>query len=460
MPDTEFDVVTIGAGGGGYPGALRLARAGMRVLMIDPKGTLGGNCLAEGCVPSKAIREMAALAGTHARLAGDPSERIDYTRIIAHKDAVQDARYAQHARELAQSPLVTMRKGLARIRDAHTVTVDDDSGTATIKTRYLIVASGADVLIPSLPGAALCLTSRDLFRRDPTLKERPASMIVIGGGAIGVETASFFAALGSQVTILQRAAALLPGMDTDMVATLTGLLDPRIQIVTNADVSAIERSADGGMRVHYTREGAAAHVEAAVAIMAIGRAPVIPEGFAQLGLAYDRHGISVDSAMRTKLPHVYACGDVNGRLPLFHVAQRESLIAAHNILSGDTPCDYMDYAAVPSALFTIPGAAQVGVTRSLAATRSDMELIESVYDFHGDARAQIAGSTGGGIHLFFEPGNLRLRGGWIVGIDADQLVGEIGLAVAAGLSAYDLARFPNQHPMAAEGITQAARAIV
>ncbi len=459
MPDADFDVVTIGAGGGAYPAALRLARAGLRVLMTDPKGALGGNCLAEGCIPSKAMREVAAHVRLHARLTGDPAG-IGYERIIAHKDDVQATRYAQHERELAGAPQVTLRRAMARFVDRHTVVVDDGVGRTAIKARHIIVASGADVLVPALPGADLCLTSRDLFGRDPRLTERPASMVIIGGGAIGVETASFFAALGTTVTILQLGSQMLSGMDTDMVATLQALLDPAIRIVSDAGVTAVERTREG-VRVHYMHAGKPSHTEAAVAVMAIGRRPVIPEGFGALDLAFDQHGIRVDAAMQTGAPHIYACGDVNGRLPLFHVAVRESLVASHNILARDTPCDYMDYTAVPITLFTIPAAAQVGLTGAAArAGASDTVLVESAYAFREDARAQMTGDTGGGIHLFFEAGNLRLRGGWVVGVDADQLIGQIGVAVAAGLSAYDLARFPDQHPMAAEGISHAARALV
>ena len=459
MADGEFDVVTIGAGGGAYPAALRLARAGLRVLMTDPKGALGGNCLAEGCIPSKAMREVISHLRAHARLTGDTA-RIGYERIVAHKDATQTTRYAQHAREVAAAPGVTLRKAVARFADRHTLLVDDDLGRTTVSAQHIIIASGADVFVPTLPGAELCLTSRDLFHYSPTLTKQPASMIIIGGGAIGVETASFFAALGTQVTILQRGPQILAGMDTDMVAALRTLLDPGIRVVLDASVTAVERTPDG-VRVRYTCQGQPLHEEAAVAVMAIGRRPVIPEGFGALGIDMDRRGIRVDAAMRTTAPHIFACGDVNGRLPLFHVAVRESLVAGHNILARGTACDYMDYTAVPSTLFTIPAAAQVGVTGA-AAEKGTLpgELIESVYPFCDDARAQMRGETGGGIHLFFEAGNLRLRGGWVVGIDADQLIGEIGLAVAAGLSAYDLARFPDQHPMAAEGISHAARALL
>ena len=456
MPDAKYDVVTIGAGGGAYPAALRVARSGRRVLLVDPHGALGGNCLAEGCVPSKAMVEVAAHGRRHARLTGDTAG-IAYAHALAHKEAVQATRYAQHARELAAQPGVTLQRGMARFLDRHRLVVEDEAGSTIVEVRHIIVASGADAFIPPLPGADLCLTSRDLFARKPTLTERPASVVIIGGGTIGMETASLFAALGTSVTLLQRGPRMLAGMDANMVTTLLTLLDPGIRLVYDAEVTAIERSS-GGVRVRYSRGGAFVQEEAAVAIMAIGRRPVVPEGFGALGLAFDQRGIQVDATLRAGTSPIYACGDVNGRQPLFHVAVRESLVAGHNILAGDTPCDYMDYAAIPNTIFTMPAAAQVGLTDAGGA--SGVSLIESTYAFADDARAQICGETGGGLHLFFEEGSLRLRGGWVVGVDAAQLIGEIGVAVAAGLSAHELARFPDQHPMAAEGISHAARALL
>ncbi len=400
--------------------------------------------------------EVAAHGRRHAGLTGDTAG-IAYARAVAHKEAVQATRYAQHARELAASPGVTLQTGMARFLDRHRLVVDSESGSTTVEARHIIVASGADAFIPPLPGAELCLTSRDLFARKPMLTERPASVLIIGGGAIGMETACLFAALGTPVTLLQRGPQMLTGMDADMVATLLPLLDPGIRLVSNAEVTAIERSSVG-VRVRYSRGGAPAQEEAAAAILAIGRRPVVPEGFGALGLAFDRRGIPAGATLQAGAPHIYACGDVNGRQPLFHVAVRESLVAAHNILAGDTPCDYMDYAAIPNTVFTMPAAAQVGLTGAGGA--SGVSLVESAYAFADDARAQICGETGGGLHLFFEEGGLRLRGGWVVGVDAAQLIGEIGVAVAAGLSAYELARFPDQHPMAAEGISHAARALL
>nr|WP_308390125.1 FAD-dependent oxidoreductase [Acidithiobacillus sp. AMEEHan] len=159
MGETVVDLLCIGAGGAAYPAAFRLARVGHRVLMVDPKGVMSGNCLYEGCVPSKAVREMASLAGALGRFGTQLglAERLapDYTAIVQHKDRVQERRYAQHAQELAAQPGIELRKGVARILDPHTVQIDDERGSEKIQCHHILIASGSDVFVPPIPGPSI-----------------------------------------------------------------------------------------------------------------------------------------------------------------------------------------------------------------------------------------------------------------------------------------------------------------
>ncbi|MEL5849546.1 MAG: dihydrolipoyl dehydrogenase [Candidatus Igneacidithiobacillus chanchocoensis] len=458
----ELDLLTIGAGGAAYPAAFRLAKAGAQVLMVDPKGVMSGNCLYEGCVPSKAVWETAELAQAQQRfqtlgLSGET--RVDYAAIVAHKDAIQARRYAQHAEELAAVSNLTLVKGVARLLDPHTVQVDGEQGEERYHCRNIIIASGSDVFVPPLPGAELALTSHDLYKPDPTLKTLPEHMLVVGGGYIGLETASFFAALGSRVTLLQKGDQLLAGMDPEMVALLLPLLSPRISILTGVDVQAIEKSSDDKRSLRYLRDGQEQVLEGDAVLLAVGRRPILPEGTAAIGIAADRHGISVGPSLQTRYPHIYACGDVNGRVPLFHAAVRQSLVAAHNILGGNQACDYADFRNVPTTIFTLPAAAYIGITPAVAA-KEGRTLVSASYAFAEDSRAQILERMEGEIRLFFEPGSLRLLGAWVVGIDAGNLIGQIGTAIVGGHTAYNLARFADQHPMSAEGIGKAARSLL
>lgn len=455
-----IDVITLGAGGAAYPAAFRLARAGRRVVMVDPKGVMSGNCLAEGCVPSKAVREVAqhySVARRFGRFGLMGDVHLDFAAVMAHKDHVQHTRYAQHAAEL--EPLadrLRLVQGRARFQDAHTVIVESERGEETYRAAHVVVATGADVFVPPVPGAELCLTSHDLFALQSGVQTLPARVVVIGGGYIGLETATILHTFGSQVTVLELAPQLLPGLDADFVAKLVGLLQPDIHRVTGARVENIARTADGSLSVRYSIRGRSETVGADAVLMATGRRPVLPEGVDAVGLQVERGHIVVDAALRTNVPNIYACGDVNGKVPLFHAAIGQSLVAAHNIMGGDAPMDYFDVEAVPTTIFTLPAGAYVGRTRT-ALKAHGVKALESVYDFAEDSRAQILDETSGELRLFFEPGSLRVLGGWVLGLDAGQLIGQIGLAVSKGLTARDLAAFCDQHPMANEGISKAAR---
>jgi dihydrolipoamide dehydrogenase len=458
----EVDLFTIGAGGAAYPAAFLLARAGLRVVMADTKGVMSGNCLAEGCVPSKSVREMAAHRVRQRRFAswGLPGNvSVDYRGIVAHKDRVQKDRYDQHAREMAELPTLRLVAGRARFLDDHTVVVEGNRGEERYRARHIIVASGSDIVRPDFPGADLFLDSRDFFALNPTLTDLPSSLAIVGGGYIGLETATMFHALGTEVTLIERGPRVLSGMDTSMVKELCGLLDPGIRILRNAKVLKAERT-ESGVALHCQAGDAPPEVvRAEKGMVAVGRRPVVPEGFEAIGGKVGPRGVVADLSCQTSIPHIYAAGDVNGISPLFHAAVRQSLVAAHNILAGGRAVDAFNPAAVPVTVFSLPEAAWVGLVPD-EAHRRGIPFVSGRYDFAEDSRAQILGETGGGITLLFEPGSLRLLGGTIVGVDAASLVGEIGLAVAGRLTARDLAHFPDQHPMAAEGIGKAARTLV
>ena len=467
----KVDTVTLGAGGGAYPAAFALARAGQHVAMVDSYGVMSGNCLAEGCVPSKAVREVAelrrrAIAGA-SRIgkdvaptgAGSRPSPVDYPAVLAHKDRVQSTRYNQHDVELSEvADHLELIQGRARLVDPHTVEVDGGSGKQQLRADHVIIATGSDVFVPPIPGAEHCVTSHDLFKMSAAVTELPDRLVVIGGGYIGLEVACMFHAFGSEVTVVEAMDQILPGMDTGFVNLLAEGIDPNIAIVLRATVTGVE-TAMRGFKVTYEQDGTTSHVEADLVLMAVGRHPVIPDGARELGLDIEKHGLAVEPTMQTNQAHIYAPGDVNGRSMLFHSAVRQSLVAGHNILAGDKGVDRMNFLSVPTTIFTAPEGAYVGLTRQSAKDKG-VSAIESSYALVTDSRAQIFDETYGEIRLFFEEESLRLIGGWVVGIDAAQLIGEIGMAVSIGATAFEIARFADQHPMSAEGISKAARAVV
>jgi len=459
VPEAVTDVVIIGAGGAGYPAAFLFDKAGRRVVMIDPIGNLGGDCLAEGCVPSKAVREVSLLCARERRQGsfglGSAKAEVDWAGVLAHKDSVQRVRYGQHSAELAASSIV-FHRGHARVVGEQAVEVVDDSGDSTVyRFMDLLVATGSAPSRLAIPGADLAVTSHDLFRLGADVAF-PARPVIIGGGYIGVEVASMLENLGAKPVILEATADILPGFDPELAEELHRSLATRVEIRTHALVSGIAGAA-GGYRVLYEVGGEQATAEGDMVVMATGRHAVLPEGVEHLGI--DPHGpLTVDGQLKTANPHVYAPGDVNGRSMLFHSAVRQSLVAGHVILAGGQPVDSMNFEAVPMTVFTEPEVAHVGLTEHQAVERyGDAEVTR--YDYRVDARAQILNETEGFIKLVWDPHSTRLVGAQILGLDAAQLIAPLALAVHAGSTAKTLAEVAFPHPMISEGINKAARAI-
>ncbi|MHB8303960.1 MAG: dihydrolipoyl dehydrogenase [Acidobacteriaceae bacterium] len=457
MNAIPIDVAILGAGGAGYPGAFLLAKSGRSVMMVDPIGNLGGDCLAEGCVPSKAVREsgMARAAAAKHKFFGLSGATPDtnWPAVLAHKNLVQNTRYRQHGEEIRASAII-FHQGRGRILTDHSVEVQTISGeTILYEYRNLIIGTGSRPHILPIPGAELALTSHHLFRlgADLPLPRRP---IVIGGGYIGLETASMLQHLGAECMVLEATGQLVPGVDAGLAQFLHEALRQRMKIFLDSKVGSIQKN-PSGLTVTYEQDGIERHVEGDAVLLATGREPALPEGLAALGLA-DHGSIAVGNDLRTELPHIYAPGDVNGRSMLFHSAVQQSRIAAHNILAGGQATQRMNFLSVPFTVFTEPEVAWVGLSEDAARKHFD-QVGAARYDYRTDSRAQIFGETNGFIQLVFDTGTSRLLGAQVAGMDAAHLIAPLALAVQQGSTAKTLTSVPFPHPMIAEGINRAAR---
>lgn len=455
----DVDVVVIGAGGGGYPGAFFLDRAGHTVVLVDPIGNLGGNCLAEGCVPSKAVREAGMVRARARRqeffgLAGAPPT-VAWAGVLAHKDAVQRRRYTQHEGELARSGL-RLHQGTARVVGPEEVEVEVSSGEV-LRYRFqdLVVATGSAPTRLAIPGAELAVTSHDLFRlgADLAFPEQP---VIVGAGYIGLEVASMLEHLGARPVVLEVEDQVLPGFDPVIAAQLEEALAGRIGIHRGVRVTGIEKDA-GELVVQCHSADHRFELRGDLVVLATGRHAVVPEGMEHLGLP-GQGPLAVDAQLRTANPRVYAPGDVNGRTPLFHAAVRQSLVAAHVIAAGGQPVDAMDFDAVPITVFTDPELAQVGLGPQAARERFGDAVALTRAEFALDARAQILGETLGQVELVWDARTDRLLGAQILGVDAAQLIAPLALAVQRAVGAEELAGVAFPHPMASEAISAAARA--
>ncbi|BDC18452.1 dihydrolipoyl dehydrogenase [Acidianus sp. HS-5] len=448
------DVLIAGAGGAGYPAAFRLNKAGLKVAMADPKGELGGNCLYQGCVPSKTMRELAHLYLRARKLLGF-NEVVSFEKVQDHKDFVQETRFKQHKQELSETS-VDFYKGEVEIIDNHHAIIKGEKD-AQIEYKYLILASGSGPFVPRFPGSEYCITSDDLYKYKTSIRKLPKEMVIIGGGYIALETASIMNVLGTKVHVLVRSDRVLRGLDTRLVSSLLSMLDKNIDIKFNSPVIEVQKVGENEYKVIYSEKSEKKEITADLVMLATGRKPVYPKGIEKLGLAIGRSGVMVDETIVSSVKNVYAPGDVNGRSMFFHSAVRQSLVAAHNILAG-TPIDYMDFESVPKSIFTIPSIAYVGILPE-EAKRRGIEIVEASYPLIKDSRAQMYDEAEGEIRLFVERGSLRVIGGWIIGIDAPTMINEIGTVVANGLTARQMADYADQHPMSNESISYAARSI-
>ena len=350
-------IIIIGAGPGGYETALLAAKRGVEVVLIE-SGHVGGTCLNEGCIPTKSFcRNAEVLDGLReAETFGVTglSYDFDFKAVAARKDAVV-VQLRGGVEGLLGHKLITLVRGIASFKDPHTVTVNGEEYQAD----YIIIATGSVSASLPIPGADLpgVLTSREIL----DILEIPKRLCVIGGGVIGLEFASVFRSFGSEVTVLEYFKEILPRFDSDLSKRLKQSLGKRgIEINTQAQVVGIEECGEE-YKVTYLRKGKEDTVLADKVLMAVGRrANVDSLNLSDVGIEYTSKGILVDNkTMQTNIPHIYAVGDINGRMMLAHAATFQGIVALDHIMGVEND---IDLDVMPAAVFTSPEAAMVGMT--------------------------------------------------------------------------------------------------
>lgn len=365
-------IIIIGAGPGGYETALLAAKRGVEVVLIESV-SLGGTCLNEGCIPTKAFCKNAEVLDglREAEVFGvtELSYGFDFKAVIARKNAVVE-QLRSGVESLMGHKLITLVRGKASFKDQHTVVVGGDEYSAD----YIIIATGSVSASLPVPGAELpgILTSREIL----DVEDVPRRLCVIGGGVIGLEFASIFRSFGSKVTVLEYCKDILPRFDTDLSKRLKQSLGKKgIEINTQAQVTGIEildrvgddnsidhseRREEPSYRVSYIRKGKVECVEADKVLMAVGRrANVASLNLADVKIEFSPRGIVVNDFMQTSVPHIYAVGDINGKMMLAHAATFQGIVALDHIMGYDND---VDLSVMPAAVFTSPEAASVGMT--------------------------------------------------------------------------------------------------
>ncbi len=458
-PGADFDLIVIGAGPGGYVAAIRAAQLGMRVACVEKETALGGTCLNVGCIPSKALL--------------DSSEQYHLTRngLAAHGIKIGDVqldlpalmnRKGRVVKVLTQGVAGLFRKnnvervsGSARLTAPDRVEVTDGDEHRTLRGKRVLIATGsAPVQLPGLPfdGQRIVSSTEAL-----SLPEVPRRLLVIGGGAIGLELGSVWNRLGAQVVVAEFMDRIVPGMDRGMGELLRKALAKQgmaFRLRTTARAAVTHQD---GARVTLESEGQTTEEQCDVVLVAVGRRPFSDGlGAADIGVQFDERGrIKVDEHYATTVPGVYAIGDVIAGPMLAHKASEEG-IAAVERMAGQS--GHVNYDAIPNVVYTWPELASVGMSEEQARSQ-EIPYRTGTFPFIANGRARCMNETEGEVKILADSGTDRLLGVHILGPRASDLIAEAAIAMEFGASAEDIARSVHAHPTLPEAIKEAALAV-
>jgi dihydrolipoamide dehydrogenase len=451
----EADLVILGGGPGGYAAAFRAADLGLDTVLVEARPALGGECLHVGCIPSKALLGIAALIHDAAEAAAagvafGPA-RVDAAKLRAWTQRSID-RLAQGLAALAKVRGVDVVIGHGRLEADGSIRVAREDGPpATLRFKHAIVATGSrPATLPGLePGPRVWDSTAAL-----ALLATPARLLVVGGGYIGLELGSVYAALGSEVTAVELLDGLLPGVDRDLVTPLARRLGKRFkQILLGTKLTGM-RETGSTVTVELAGEGAPARLEVDQVLVAVGRRPLTEDlGLEHTRAARDARGfLVVDAQRRTADPRVFAIGDVAGEPMLAHKAIAEGLVAAEAIAGRPAAFEPL---AIPAVVFTDPEVAWCGLTEADARARG-VEVRAVKVPWTASGRAVAMGRADGLTKLVIEAASGRLLGVGVVGVHAGDLLAEGALAVEMGAVAEDLAGTIHTHPTLSETFGEAA----
>lgn len=451
-PETEYGkLLIIGAGPGGYETALLAARKGIEVTLIE-KGPVGGTCLNEGCIPTKAFCRHAQMLDEleEAETLGikNLNYTFDFQTAVDRKEQIV-GQLRKGVEGLLRHKLIHCIEGTARFVDAHTVQVNEQTYAAD----HIIIATGSVPQILPIPGNNLpgVITSREILN----LKQIPKRLCVIGAGVIGLEFASIFNSFGSQVTVLEYCKEILPRFDTDLAKRLKQSLGKRgIEIQTQAQVQKIEKAEDGSLKVSFMKKEKEEQTEADYVLMAVGRrANTESLNLDDIGIAYNKRGIEVDENMQTSLPHIYAIGDINGRQMLAHAATFQGVRALNHILGEN---DSLDLNIIPAAVFTQPEAATVGLTEEDCKAQNIPYRCHKSF-FRANGKAVCLNETDGFCKLLSHKENGKILGGHLFGPHAADLIQEITVLIQRQATIGELSNIVHAHPTLGEVILEASK---
>ena len=450
MSEIKTQLVVLGGGPGGYSAAFRAADLGIDAVIVDSRDTLGGVCLNIGCIPSKALLHIAKVIkeakhlSKHGVAFGEPT--FDLDKIRAYKDGVVK-QLTNGLAGMSKMRKTKHVKGYGKFTSSNTLEVQGEDGVTTITFEKAIIAAGSEpVSLPFIPEDDRVIDSTGALE----MKDVPEKMLVLGGGIIGLEMGTVYEALGSKIDVVEFLDQLIPAADKDIMKVFMKDYKDKFNIMLETKVTAVEAKDDG---MYVTFEGKNAPSEKVrydKILVAVGRRPngkVI--GAEAAGVNVDERGfINVDKQMRTNVEHIFAIGDVVGQPMLAHKAVHEGHVAAE-VIAGKK--HYFDPRSIPSVAYTEPEVAWVGLTEK-EAKEQGVSYETAVFPWAASGRAIASDATNGMTKMIFEKDTGRVIGGAMVGTNAGEMLGEIGLAVEMGADAEDVALTIHAHPTLNESI--------
>jgi dihydrolipoamide dehydrogenase len=455
MADKKYKIAIIGSGPGGYTAALRAGQLGADTVLIE-KEALGGTCLNWGCIPTKAfVRSAEVFADIqNAEDFGIKVEKaeLDFPAVVKRKDKIVK-RLVRGIDHLLGKKNIDRIDGRASFIDQNKIKIEKEAETIEIEAENIIIATGSETAVLPIPGADLdgILDSRSAL----DLNELPESMVIVGGGIIGMEFAFIFRNFGVDVTVVEYLDQLVSGVDSEIASELNrSARRRRISVKTSAEVKEIKKQADA-FEVVYQQKGKEKTAAAEKVLMAVGRKPYT-EGLnlekSGVNLSGKRRAVQVNEKMETNVPGIYAVGDVTDKILLAHVASHQGVIAVENIMGMDKK---MDYQAVPGAIFTSPEIGTVGLSEEEAKEKGiDYEV--GSFPFAASGKVMAMGEREGKIKLITEKASDKIIGAALIGLEASDLIAELTLAVNLGLTAENLRETIHAHPTTAEVVHEAA----
>jgi dihydrolipoyl dehydrogenase len=455
--DVECDMLVLGAGPGGYSAAFRSADLGMSTVLVERYPTLGGVCLNVGCIPSKALLHTSAVMDEVKTMAAHgisySAPQIDLAKLRSHKEKVV-GRLTGGLAGMAKARKVTVLEGIGRFLDPHHLEVvpKNGAGRKVVKFDRAIIAAGSQAIkLPFVPKDPRVIDSTGALE----LRQLPKSMLVIGGGIIGLEMATVYSTLGTRIDVVEMLDGLMTGADRDLVKVWEKKNAGRFNNVMLKTKTAAAEATPDGIKVNFEGEKAPAEPQVyEMVLVAVGRSPNGKNiGADKAGVAVSERGfIPVDKQMRTNMPHIFAIGDIVGQPMLAHKAVHEAHVAAETAAGKNS---VFEARQIPSVAYTDPEVAWAGLTEDQCKVQG-IKYGKAVFPWAASGRAIANGRDEGFTKLLFDESNHRVLGGGIVGTHAGDLIGEVCLAVEMGCDPIDIGKTIHPHPTLSESIGMAA----